>query len=139
MPASGAVKDGIVQLEGMARFKLGSRQPAIREGGDHKVIWIDLGGAEWRAVRVTAEGWDIVSGPDVAFERGGTMQALPEPTRGGNIQMLRGVLNVQPGEFVLVAGWLLQVWNPSGSYPVIDVCGESEFGKTTTSKLMCIS
>src|SRR5262249_46771418 len=50
--------------------------------------------------------------------------------RGGSIQDLKRVLNVQPSDFVLVAGWLLQALNPVGDYPFINVHGESEVGKT---------
>jgi len=43
---------------------------------------------------------------------------------------LKRVLNVQEADFVLVAAWLLQVLNPVGDYPFINVHGESEVGKT---------
>ena len=75
-----------------------------------------------------------MSAPEVAFVRSGITQALPEPTRGGNVQMLRGVLNVRPGDFVLAAGWLLQTLNPVGPYPLVNVCGASEMGKSTTTR-----
>ena len=40
------------------------------------------------------------------------------------------MLNVREEDFVLVAAWLLQVLNPVGDYPFINVHGESEVGKT---------
>ena len=135
-PGSGALKDAISQLEGIAKFKAGERQPAIRVGGDHKVIWIDLCKVDWKAVRVTDGGREVVSSPDVAFVRNGTMLELPEPTRGGNVQMLRSVVNVRAEEFVLIAGWLLQGLNPVGPYPLLNVCGSSEAGKSTLSKIL---
>ena len=99
------------------------------------MIWIDLGRDDWRAVRVTAQGWEIVARAQIlAFVRSGTMQALPLPKAGGTIKPLRRVLNVQPGEFVLAAGWLLQTLNPIGAYPLIDICGPSEAGKSTASR-----
>ena len=130
------MRDAIAQLEGVAKSQGVEREPAIRVGGDQKVIWIDLGAADWKAVRVTAGGWEVVSGPDVAFVRGGTMLALPEPTRGGDVRMLQGVLNLQPGDFVLAVGWLLQTLNPIGPYPLINVCGAAEQGKSTLSKML---
>jgi putative DNA primase/helicase len=101
------------------------------------VIWIDLGDADWRAVKVTAGGWEVVRGPEeVAFVRNGSMLALPEPVRGGNIKGLQKLINVQEGEFVLVPGWLLQVLNPIGPYAHMGVCGSSEAGKTTLSRIL---
>ena len=135
-PGSAPMRDAIAQLEGFAKSQGEEREPAIRVGGDQKVIWIDLGAADWKAVRVTAGGWEVVSGPDVAFVRGGTMLALPEPTRGGDVRMLQGVLNLQPGDFVLAVGWLLQTLNPIGPYPLINVCGAAEQGKSTLSKML---
>jgi hypothetical protein len=134
VPGAGAVKDAIGNLDGVAKFRQLVREPAIRVGGDYKVIWVDLGGEDWRVVRVTPDGWDIVTGAEVAFVRGGTMLALPEPTRGECYQMLEGVLNLRPEDLVLVAGWHLQTFNPIGPYPLINVCGASEDGKSTTSK-----
>jgi hypothetical protein len=134
VPGAGAVKDAIGNLDGVAKFRGLVREPAIRVGGDYEVIWIDLGGEDWRAVRVTAEGWEIVTGSEVAFVRSGTMLALPEPTRGGRYQMLEGVLNLRKGDLVLAGGWHLQTLNPVGPYPLINICGASEDGKSTTSK-----
>jgi hypothetical protein len=133
-PGSQAVRDAVGQLEGIAKFKGGERLAAIRVGGDHNAIWIDLGDASWRAVKVTAEGWGIV--PGSTFIRNGTMEPLPEPVKGGSVNGLRSVVNVQPDEFVLAVGWLLQALNPIGPYPLIDVCGPSEAGKSTASRML---
>jgi hypothetical protein len=102
----------------------------MRVGGDEEVIWIDLGRRDWSGVKVTAEGWQVVKKMDVAFVRSGTMLPLPIPRRGGDIRELGRVLNVREEDFVLVAAWLLQVLNPVGDYPFINVHGESEVGKT---------
>ena len=49
---------------------------------------------------------------------------------------LRRVLNMRGSDFVLAVGWLLQAMNPVGPYPLIDICGPSETGKTITSKML---
>lgn len=134
-PSGGALKDAIRQLNGFAKYRGDLRaSPAIRVGGDRDVIWIDLGGRDWRAVRVTCEGWEVVPKAEVGFLRFGSMLSLPEPRRGGNIAQLRGVLNVQPKDFVLVVGWQLQALNPVGAYPVMNVYGDSEAGKSTIGR-----
>jgi hypothetical protein len=135
-PNAGALKAAIVQLKAIAKFGAVKRQPAIRVGGDRGVIWIDLGRADWKAVRVTAEGWDIVPGSDVAFIRGGTMLPLPEPLRGGSVEPLRRVINLWHSDLVLVGGWMLQALNPIGPYPLVDVCGSSEEGKSTIARFV---
>ena len=136
-PAPGAVKAALGQLKGIAKFKREERQPAIRVGGNREVIWIDLGSADWSAVRVTAGGWEIVAEPGVAFIRdGGKMLPLPEPVRGGKVQPLQKVINVREEDFVLVAGWSLQALNPVGPYPEMNFCGTSEEGKSTVARFV---
>lgn len=130
-PGSGALRDAIAQLKGIARRKEEYR-PAIRVGGDYETIWIDLGGPDWRAVKVTAKGWKVWPGGDAAFVRSGSMLALPEPVRGGSIELLKKIINVRPEEFVLVPAWQLQALNPSGPYPIMNVHGETGDGKTWT-------
>jgi hypothetical protein len=132
-----ALRDAIATLDGVAKFNREERpQPLFRVGGDRKVIWIDLGGADWKAVRVTGEGWNVEERADIAFLRTDQTLPLPKPLRGGSIHALRGVLNVQASQFVLAMGWLLQAWNPVGSYPLINVEGPSEAGKTSVCRMM---
>ena len=136
VPGDGSARDAIRQLSGTARFSGRVEVPATRVGGDRETIWIDLGTKDWNAVKVTAQGWDIVTTPRVRFLRSRTMQALPLPIRGGRIDAVRGLLNVQPGEFVLVCGWWLQALNPVGPYPNGNICGPSEAGKTSLNNVM---
>jgi hypothetical protein len=131
------LRDAISTLEGVASFHREERpQPVFRVGGDRKVIWIDLGGADWKAVKVTSEGWTVEDRADVAFLRTGQTLPLPKPVRDGSVKALRDVLNVQASQFVLAVGWLLQTLNPVGSYPLLNVEGPSEAGKTTVCKAM---
>src|SRR4029077_15223303 len=130
-PGSGAVRDAIAQLEGIARFKE-EFQPAMRVGGNYETIWIDLGGPDWKTIKVTAEGWDPVPHANVAFVRNGTMLELPTLQRGGSIKLLQKVISVRPEEFVLVPAWQLQALNPEGPYPIMNVHGETGDGKTWT-------
>ncbi len=136
VPAATAVREAIGTLDGIAVLRGEERRLAIRVGGDRKGIWLDLGRADWKAVRISTEGWKVVSGADIAFVRPSTMLQLPEPKRGGSIKSLQRVVNVQPAEFVLAVGWLLQALNPVGPYPIIDAHGPSEAGKTATCKTL---
>jgi hypothetical protein len=134
---SGALRDAIHTLESYAMHQPLEFQPALRVGGNREVIYLDLGRPDWSVVRITAEGWRLVyRADDVAFIRTANMLPLPEPVRGGNIQALKSVLNVHPSEFVLAVAWLLQALNPIGPYPLVDIYGEAEQGKTTICKMM---
>jgi hypothetical protein len=138
--SDGALKDAISSLEGFASRKPEAK-PAVRVSRCNGAVWIDLGGPDWSAVRVTAKGWNAVQYPElpgVAFVRPKTMLALPsKPVKGGDIRRLAEVLNVKEEQFVLAVGWLLQCLNPVGPYPLVYPNGEAELGKTTTTKLLC--
>ena len=132
----GAVKNAMEQLKGIAKFTGTTGVPARRVGGDGETIWIDLGGPDWRGVKVTAQGWDIVTTPSVAFLRTSKVKALPMPVRGGRIEDLRPLINVPERDFVLVPGWGLQALNPVGPYPIGNMHGLSENGKTSLQKIL---
>jgi hypothetical protein len=136
VPGNGAIRDAVAQLEGIASFRGPEQRPAYRVGGTSEEIWIDLGDDDWRSIKVTVEGWQVQGISDIAFVRSDNMLPLPEPVKGGNINLLRKFLCIRPEEFVLAVGWMLQALNPVGPYPEINVCGPSEAGKTTTSKLI---
>jgi hypothetical protein len=131
-----ALRDGVAQIEAWASRSELEFKPALRVGGGKGEIWIDLGTPECNAIHATAEGWRIVPHAGVPFVRTGNIRPLPIPVRGGNIQELQSVLNVRPDDFALVVGWLLQVLNPVGPYPVLSCEGASENGKTTVSRMI---
>jgi hypothetical protein len=136
VPGSGAIRDAITQLDGIACFRGAEAHPAFRVGGTRDEIWIDLGDEDWRSVEVTAKGWEIRGTPGVAFVRTGPMLPLPEPVKGGSVMGLKRVLNVHASDFVLAVGWLLGALYPVGPYAELNPCGPSEAGKTITSKLL---
>jgi putative DNA primase/helicase len=130
VPGTQAVRDAVASLDGYAQRQGEPQKVSMRVSGDEEVIWIDLGRRDWSGVKVTKDGWQVVREMYVAFVRSGTMLPLPIPRRGGDIRELGRVLNVRKEDFVLVAAWLLQVLNPVGDYPFINVHGEAEVGKT---------
>jgi hypothetical protein len=134
VPGTAALRDAIASLEGYANHKGKEFKPAVRVGGGDGVVWIDLGTKDWSAVKITAQGWEVVPQANVPFIRNSTMLPLPVPKSGGDIQELKQVLNCTASEFVLVVGWMLQALNPVGPYPLINPNGEAENGKTTLTR-----
>ena len=66
-------------------------------------VYVDLGGAEWSAARVTCDGWTVVADPPVRFVRKAGFAPLPYPVAGGTIDELRPFLNVGgDGDFMLL-------------------------------------
>ena len=97
-------------------------------------IYIDLGDKDWRAVKVTAAGWEVVANPPVRFVRSRSMRPLPLPVKGGSIELLRKFINA--GEFVLVVAYALAALRPNSNYPVLVLAGEQGSGKTSLVRIL---
>jgi energy-coupling factor transporter ATP-binding protein EcfA2 len=122
----------------------GPELPVHARIGEHGgAIYIDLGDKDWRAVRVSAAGWEIITDPPVRFVRSGSMRPLPQPTKGGSIELLRKFINVPPrdeatgaDDFLLLVAYALAALRPNSNYPVLALAGEQGSGKTSLVRLL---
>lgn len=138
VPGSQAVQDALAALGGKAMFEGNQHDVHLRLAAHHDEIWLDLGGADWRAARITAAGWSIVDSADVPvkFVRHKAMLPLPVPVRGGSIDELRPLVNMPDNEtWTLSMGWLVGAFRPTGPYGVLSVNGEQGSAKSTACKL----
>ena len=132
-----ALKDVLGLLEGKAAHE-GAEHPVFTRVAQHEgATYVDLGDKTWKAVRITARGWQVISDPPVKFRRPHGMFALPEPQRGGKVDELFEVLNVKDlNHQKLVVGWLLGAYTPVGPYPILELSGEQGSAKSTTSEFL---
>ena len=109
----------------------------LRTGWDGSACWLDLGDPDWRAVRITAYGWQVVNHPPVKFIRSDTMTALPEPEAGHLIEEFRGFVNADEDDYRLIVAWLVAaLWGRARTYPVLALGGEQGSGKSTMARLL---
>ena len=99
-------------------------------------IYIDLGDMDWRAVKVTAGGWEVITDPPVRFVRSGSMRPFALPVKGGSIESLRQFINVSEDEFILLVAYALAALRPNSNYPVLALAGEQGSGKTSLVRLL---
>jgi hypothetical protein len=131
-----AVNNAIDEFEMRSIGSRSTREVHMRVAADGDDIYIDLGDADWHAVRVTAVGWSIVQSPPVRFRRSAGMQPLPFPVRGMSIDQLRPFLNINANDFVLVVAYLLAAFRAGGPYPVLALIGEQGTAKTTFVRML---
>ena len=138
-------------LEGKAMFEGPETEVYTRIAtGSDGAIYIDLGDPKWRAIRVDAAGWNLVSRCPVRFRRAAGMLALPVPERGGSIDDLRPFVNVRgvddhdqdraghddhDDDFVLLVGWIIAAFRPRGPYPALILQGEQGSAKSTGARV----
>ncbi len=120
-------------------------EPDVRACRWQGAVWLDLGGPDWRLVRVAPGGWRVVDGADVPLVRPDGLRALPVPAplaeadRAATLDTLRGLLNIapdRPADFKLVVAWLVAALHPTGPYPVLALDGEQGSGKSTACRML---
>jgi hypothetical protein len=136
-PGAQAVQDALNVIAGKAVHEGAEHEVAVRLAEQGGAIWLDLCDADWRAVRVTASGWSVARGCPVKFVRRRGMLALPEPARGGNVNDLRGLVNVPDADsWALIVACLLAALRPGRPFPVLAVNGEQGSAKSTLCRML---
>jgi len=132
--------------EGMGKVIANLRARAIYDGEEHKThirvagsldreVYIDLGGVDWKALKLSPTGLAVMDRPPVKFRRGAGTQALPMPDESGSINGIWDWFNCQSDEDrILLLAWLLSALRPNGPYPVLVLTGPPGAAKTTTAK-----
>lgn len=137
VPSGQILSDALRVLELKAVADGACHKPLTRTGKLDGIIWLDLCDDEWRAVKITIDGWKIVDTPKVKFVRSEVMAALPEPEGGNFIEELRGFVNAGEDDFKLLVGWLIAaLWGGSSEFPVLALGGEQGSGKSTMARLL---
>jgi hypothetical protein len=135
-PGSQALQDALAVLEGKAIFEAPIHEVAVRVAEHDGAIYVDLADEHWQAIRITAEGWEVVADSPVRFRRPVGMRELAAPTRGGKLNELRPFVNAGREDWPLIVGWLLAALRPRGPYPVLTLHGEQGTAKTTTVRVL---
>jgi hypothetical protein len=137
VPSASALADAMTALEGEAQ----AADPvhmATRVTEHRGQLYLDLGSADGKVVRVTAGGWRVLgtAPEEVLFRRTALTSPLPEPTHGGDLQPLRSRLNVTEEDWPLALAWLVAALIPSVPHPVLVLLGEQGTGKSTATRLL---
>lgn len=126
--SSSVLNDVLGVLVGRALFEGPNRTLHNRLAWHEDALWYDLSDEQWRAVRIDAEGWEIVQKPPPLFRRFAHQRPQVVPERGGNLGDVLSFLNVaDEANQILIQVWLptallghvprsiLIPWGPQGS------------------------
>jgi len=99
---------------------------------NRKTLWIDFADAQWRAARVSGEGWTIDADPPSLFRRFAHQQPLPEPDRNGTLQELLTYFPPLPTEKdrLLLLAWVVAALVPIPR-PILALIGPHGSAKST--------
>ena len=137
-PMPQAIDSAVNLLHGKALFDGLKQDVHVRVAGHEGDIYIDLGDAEWRVVRVSAEaGYTVLLHSPVKFKRPLGLLSLPEPQRGGCIEDLRPFVNVRDEhQWRLLVAFLVGALRPTGPYAVLELNGGQGSGKSVMTKIL---
>ena len=137
IPSAQSISDALALMEAQSLFDGTERKVYVRVAPGHgNDVYIDLGGEEWRAVHVTADGWRVVNQPAIYFRRPESMRPLPLP-QPGRLDDLRQFLNLANEDaFVLLKALLVAALRPRGPYPIGYIAGQQGTAKTTTCRVI---
>ncbi len=136
-PGAQALQDALGILEAKALFDGSERAVHVRAAGHGDALFFDLANEAREIVRVSKDGWEVVSEAPVRFRRPKSMRPLPRPVEGGSVDDLQRFVNVKDeGDWRLAKGWLVQALNPTGPYPILIVEGEQGSAKTTAARIL---
>ncbi len=113
-------------------FKLHNRVAELDEA-----IYYDLADKQWRAVKVTAEGWMVVNETPILFKRYQHHALQIAPTAGGKVEDILSFINVtDPDHKVLVLVYLVSCFMPGFAHPIPYIYGQQGSAKSTFSKIL---
>jgi len=136
-PAGQMLADALRVLNVRAIEEGECHKPMMRTGWADGCCWLDICDDAWRAVRITAHGWELIEQPPVKFVRSETMAALPVPEAGYLLEELRGFVNADDGDYTLIVAWLVaSLWGRASAFPVLALGGEQGSGKTTMARML---
>jgi hypothetical protein len=133
-----AIDEALASAEAQAAIGGIVHDVHLRVAAHHDAIYIDLGGPDWRAVRIDKESdqWSITNRPPVKFIRPPGVKPLPLPEAGGSLDELRPLINVsEESDFRLFVAAMLAALIPDKPYPVLIVTGEQGTSKTTLTRI----
>jgi len=123
--------DAETVLAGMADAEGSSRDVHLRAAPDGEGGYIiDMCDDEWRAVRCTRNGWQVLDQSPVLFRRTGAMKPMPYPSTSGTLEDVTSMFNVSPDDHVLLVTSLIECLRPDTPEPIVEFCGTMGSGKT---------
>ena len=111
----------------------------LRIAGMDGAVYVDLCNRDWEQVRITPEGWKVISSEEspVKFRRVKGMLPLPYPEPNGDLNCIRDLLSFEnEGDSCMAISWLVMAMNPWGPYPVLVIQGEQGSGKSNFTRLL---
>jgi hypothetical protein len=103
---------------------------------DNTTLFYDLGGKDWKVLKVSAEASEVLENCPIKFKRSQSTSENVLPVKPGNIHLLRKYLNFESEEqYVLMLSSIIGAFHPTGPYVISVFQGGHGCSKSTVTKV----
>jgi hypothetical protein len=134
-PGMQPLAEAVMVLRGYAE-EADPKAVPLRMGEDDGKLVVDLGDREGRAVVLDENGWEVVDRLPILVRRTRLTGSLPVPQRGGSLELLRELVNMDDCAWALAVAWLVCGYFPLIDHPVALLRGTQGAAKSTAATYM---
>ncbi len=136
-PANEAIKQAANVAEANAIFEGPEYKLELRVAAHDGAFWYDLADDKNRAVRITPQGWEVVSRPPIIFRRRNNQAPQVDPVPGsGDLWELERFINASKEDIELIAVYLVTCLVPGIPHAMPIFHGEKGAAKSTTMQFL---
>lgn len=134
-PSNEALNSALGIIEAKAFYDGEQHALHNRVAWHDSAIWYDLSDGEWRAVKITGQGWEIVDNPPILFRRYSHQAPQVEPLQGGSLDLLDRYVNLSGASVELWKFVLCVYLVPDIPHPILHSHGEHGAGKSCLNRV----
>jgi len=131
--SEGSIKQACYTLNGHAEHEGERHNAYLRTAQKNDAHYLFIADEKRQVIEVTPTGWRVLKKSPVKFYKTDSMQALPIPTSGGDINDLWQFVNVPEKDKPLVLAWILEALRYETKKPVLAITGMQGTAKSSTN------
>ena len=136
-PSGESIRSVTATLEGKARFEGEQINLSNRSATRDTEIWYDLTNNLWQAVKITTEGWEIISEPPILFRRYSHHKAQIVPIHQGDANLIFNYVNItKQKQRLLLLVYVISCFVPEIAHVILIIFGSQGSAKSTLSKIL---
>jgi len=129
-----AIKQAILTLSGLAQHNNIQHEVHLRVAENQGKHYLFIADHDHQSIEIDASGWQVIASKatPVKFWKPTSMQALPAPVAGGDLDLLWRFVNIPVPGRPLILAWLLESLRANTPKPVLSLFGLQGSAKSSS-------